>query len=107
MANDFEVGAPNPREFIDARSTAEKLKPLADETGGIIQRMADESGDLQLPRIVPVRSGGVMSGSDWMGIRMTEASVLRGVSRLPLFAGFLGLAILLGAISATWYREGR
>jgi hypothetical protein len=101
------VGAPNPREFIDARSTAEKLKPLADETGGLIQRMADESGDLQLPRIVPVRSGGVMSGSDWMGIRMTEASVLRGVSRLPLFAGFLGLAILLGAVSATWYREGR
>jgi hypothetical protein len=101
------VGAPNPREFIDARSTAEKLKPLADTTGGLVQRMADESGDLQLPRIVPVRSGGVMSGSDWMGIRMTEASVLRGVSRLPLFAGFLGLAILLGIVSATWYREGR
>jgi hypothetical protein len=38
---------------------------------------------------------------------MTEASVLRGVSRLPLFAGFLGLAILLGAVSAMWYREGR
>jgi hypothetical protein len=101
------VGAPNPREFIDARSTAEKLTPLADATGGLVQRMADESGDLQLPRIVPVRSGGVMSGSDWMGIRMTEASVLRGVNRLPLFAGFLGLAILLGALSATWYREGR
>jgi hypothetical protein len=33
--------------------------------------------------------------------------VLKGIDRLPLFAGFLGLAILLGAVAATWYREGR
>jgi hypothetical protein len=101
------VGAANPREFIDARSTDEKLKPVAEATGGMIKRMADSSGNLTLPRIIPVRPGGVASGSDWMGIRMTEASVLRGVNRLPLFAGFLGLAILLGAVAATWYREGR
>ena len=61
-----------------------------------------------LPRIVPIRSSGAaMSGADWLGIRMTAASVLRGIDRLPLFAGFLGLAILLGALAATWYREGR
>jgi hypothetical protein len=69
--------------------------------------MADSSGELTLPRIVPVRSRGTLSGSDWIGIRMTEASVLRGVDRLPLFAGFLGLALLLGTLAATWYREGR
>jgi hypothetical protein len=101
------VGAANPREFIDARSTDEKLKPITDATGGLVTRMADASGNLTLPRIIPVRPGGVASGSDWMGIRMTEASVLRGVDRLPLFAGFLGLALLLGAVAATWYREGR
>jgi hypothetical protein len=101
------VGAANPREFIDARSTEEKLRPVADTTGGLIKRMTDSSGALALPRIVPVRSSGTMSGSDWMGIRMTEASVLRGVDRLPLFAGLLGLAILLGTLAATWYREGR
>jgi hypothetical protein len=38
---------------------------------------------------------------------MTEASVLRGIDRLPLFAGLLGLAILLSVLAATWYREGR
>jgi hypothetical protein len=101
------VGAANPREFIDARSTGEKLAPLVAATGGRIARMADAGGDLVLPRIVPVRPGGVTAGKDWIGIRTTEASVLKGVSRLPLFAGLLGLAILLGALAAVWYREGR
>jgi len=102
------VGAPNPREFIDARSTDEKLKPLVEQSGGLIRRMSDQSGDLSLPRIVPIRSsGGAMAGADWLGVRMTEASVLRGIDRLPLFAGLLGLAILLTVLAATWYREGR
>ncbi|MEO8667840.1 MAG: hypothetical protein ABI399_04940, partial [Bauldia sp.] len=101
------VGAANPREFIDARSTGEKLQPLAKATGGRIARMATPDGTLTLPRIVPVRPGGVTAGNDWIGIRMTEASVLKGVGRLPLFAGLLGLALLLGAFAATWYREGR
>ena len=34
-------------------------------------------------------------------------STAGGVDRLPLFAGFLGLAILLSVLAATWYREGR
>jgi hypothetical protein len=51
-----------------------------------------------------------------MGIRMTEASVLKGVTRVPLFYGFVGLfgvASLFGLIAlvglpfATWLREGR
>jgi hypothetical protein len=101
------VGAANPREFIDARSTGEKLAPLVTATGGRIARMADAEGKLALPRIVPVRPGGITAGKDWIGIRTTEASVLKGVSRLPLFAGLLGLAILLGTLAAAWYREGR
>ena len=33
---------------------------------------------LDLPRIVPIRGGATFSGSDWIGVRMTEASVLEG-----------------------------
>jgi len=33
--------------------------------------------------------------------------VLLGIDRMPLLAGFLGLAILLGLVATTWYREGR
>ncbi len=107
------VGAANPREFIDARSTDALLKPLVRETGGRIARMADAKGNLTLPRIVPIRSGSGLSGSDWIGIRTTEASVLKGVVRVPLFGGtlgaaaFLALFVLLLMPGLTWFREGR
>jgi hypothetical protein len=41
-----------------------------------------------------------------MGVKMRDASVVRGVGVLPLFAGLIGL-LLLGAFAATWLREGR
>ena len=101
------VGPANPREFQDVRSTFAKLQPVTDASGGAIQRMRSADGSLDVPRIVPVHSGRAVSGRDWIGVRMTEASLLTGVERLPLFSGFLGLAILLGLAAATWYREGR
>ncbi len=110
------VGPTNPREFADARSTAEKLKPLVDATHGRIARMTDRSGNLDLPRIVPVRSTISTAGSDWIGVHTTEASVLKGITRVPLFTGFIsvfgiaglfGLIALLGLPFATWVREGR
>lgn len=101
------VGPPNPREFIDVRSTEQLLRPPVEATGGHVGRMADNVGTLDPPRVLPIRSGENFAGNDWLGIRMTEASVLLGVSRLPLFVGFLGLAILLGLLATAWYREGR
>ncbi|SHF13965.1 hypothetical protein SAMN02745157_1737 [Kaistia soli DSM 19436] len=101
------VGPANPREFQDVRSTLDKLQPVAEASGGQIARMADADGKLDAPRVVPVHSGRAVSGRDWIGVRMTEASLLTGVDRIPLFSGFLGLAILLGLAAATWYREGR
>jgi hypothetical protein len=109
------VGAANPREFIDARSTPAILAPLVEATHGRIARMGTADA-LTLPRIVPVRSATAMSGSDWIGIRMTDASVLKGITRVPLFTGFLalfgvaglfGLLALVGLPFATWIREGR
>jgi hypothetical protein len=107
------VGAANPKEFIDARSTDAVLAPIAEATGGRIARMADADGSLDLPRIVPIRGGAAFSGSDWIGVRMTEASVLKGIVRVPLFGGyagpaaFLALLVLLLLPAATWFREGR
>jgi len=56
---------------------------------------------------VPVRSSSVFRGDGWLGVRMRDASVVRGVGVLPVFAGLIGLLLLLGAFAATWLREGR
>jgi hypothetical protein len=102
----INVGPVNPREFSEVTSTAEMLKPLAQATGGDARRIVDGSS-IDMPRIVPVRASGMFHGDGWMGVRMRDASVVRGVGVLPMFAGLIGLLLLLGAFAATWLREGR
>jgi hypothetical protein len=80
---------------------------LAVATGGGVRRLADSSGNMTIPNIVPVRGAGDASGRDWIGLRTTGDSVLKAIDRVPLFGGFLGLALLLFAMGAMWYREGR
>ncbi len=38
---------------------------------------------------------------------MRDASVVRGIGVLPVFAGLLGLLLLVGGLAVTWAREGR
>ena len=42
-----------------------------------------------------------------IGLKMREASVVRGIGVLPMFAGVLGLLLLLSSIASVWLREGR
>jgi hypothetical protein len=102
----INVGPINPKEFSEVTSTTELLKPLAQATGGDARRFVDGSG-IDLPRIVPVRASSIFRGEGWMGVKMRDASVVRGVGVLPIFAGLIGLLLLLGAFAATWLREGR
>ena len=100
------VGPVNAPEFADTVSTEDVLKAPAEATGGSVRRIAS-SGGVSLPGIVPVRANGTASGNDWIGLRTTDDSVLKSVSRVPLFGGFFGLGLLLLAIGSMWYREGR
>ncbi|SDT52049.1 hypothetical protein [Bradyrhizobium canariense] len=102
----INVGPTNPKEFSEVTSTSDTLKPLAQATGGDARRVVDGSS-IDLPRIVPVRSSSAFHGDGWMGVRMRDASVVKGVGVLPVFAGLIGLLLLLGAFAATWLREGR
>jgi hypothetical protein len=102
----INVGPTNPKEFSEVTSTPDMLRPLAQATGGDATRVVDGSS-VDIPRIVPVRSSGVFHGDGWMGVRMRDASVVKGVGVLPIFAGLIGLLLLLGAFAATWLREGR
>ena len=87
-------------------STTEVLAPLANATGGDVKRVEDGDG-VHLPRIVAVRSTDTYKGDDWIGLKMREATVVRGIGVLPVFAGLIGLLLLVGSLAATWAREGR
>jgi hypothetical protein len=100
------IGPANPREFAEVTSTTDVMAPIANATGGAAHRLDDGHG-LDVPRIVAVRSGGTYSGDDWIGLKMRDASVVRGIGVLPVFAGLLGLLLLIGSLAGTWAREGR
>jgi len=102
----INVGPANPREYAEVTSTTEALAPLAEATRGDVRRLAD-GGGLNVPRVVAVRSGDTYKGDDWIGLKMSNASVVRGVGVLPVFAGLLGLLLLLRSLAGTWVREGR
>ncbi len=100
------IGPANPREFAEVTSTPAVLAPLASATGGDARRLDDGSG-FNVPRILAVRSGDTYKGDDWIGLKMRDASVVRGIGVLPVFAGLLGLLLLLGSLAGAWAREGR
>jgi hypothetical protein len=101
------VGPPNPREFTEVTSTEQVLAPLAKATGGDVVRVEGAGGTVHVPRILGVRSSDTFRGEDWLGLRIREASVVRGIGVLPVFAGLIGLLLLIGSLAATWMREGR
>jgi hypothetical protein len=100
------VGPANPREFTDVTSTTDVLKTIVGATGGSARRI-DNNGQLEMPRVVPVRTATSFSGDDWIGLKMRDVSVVRGIGVLPVFSGLIGLLLLIGTLAATWAREGR
>jgi len=100
------VGPANPREFDEVISTAEIVAPLTGATGGDAVRIENGEG-IHLPRVVGVRANDSYRGDDWIGLKLREASVVRGIGVLPVFAGLIGLLLLVGALAATWAKEGR
>ncbi len=101
----INLGPLNPREYLEVTSTRSVMQPLADGTAGGVLRLADLSDGA--PRIAAIRSAERFAGPDWLGIRLRDASVVRGLGLFPLFAGLSGLLILLAGIAAAWAREGR
>ena len=102
----ISVGPANPKEFSQVTSSTEPLKPLTQATGGDAVRLNSGAG-IELPRILPVRASSIYHGDGWLGLKMHEASVVRGIGVLPIFAGLIGLLLLVGAFAMTWLREGR
>ena len=101
------VGPQNPLEFQEVVSTLEKLRPLAEASGGSVRRLARRAGDaIEVPRLVAMHDSSEYAGTDYIGVKRTGASELVGVAETPLAAGFFGLAALLAALIWAWAREG-
>jgi len=100
------VGPANPREFAEVTSTTDVLHALAKATGGDARRLANGER-LNVPRVVAVRTSTTYQGEDWVGLKMRDLSIVRGIGVLPIFAGLIGLLLLIGSLAATWAREGR
>ena len=107
LASVVTVGNANAKELSAVTATDAALSPILNETGGgsfwLGRNQADAS---PLPRIVMVRGGHVMHGVDWLGLHKRDAYHVQGVRLFPLFTGFLALALLLGMMAITWFREG-
>ena len=102
------VGPENPREFQDVVSTPDRLKPLAEATGGTVRRIGNpDNSEIALPRLVAIGESPVYGGAGYAAIKRIGASEVKGVGVMPLAIGFLGLAALLGSIMTAWLYEGR
>ncbi|HXW72353.1 MAG TPA: hypothetical protein VEK34_13070 [Methylocella sp.] len=102
------VGPENPREFQEVISTPERLKAIAESTGGTVRRIGVEgTSDVSLPRIIALPDGRVYGGTGYAAIKRTGSSEVKGIAVMPLAIGFLGLAALLGSVLAAWIYEGR
>ena len=88
------------------RAAHRQTERQAGVVGGGVVRAENGSG-VHLPRILAMRSSDTYHGDDWLGLRTREASVVRGIGVLPVFAGLIGLLLLLGSVAAVWMREGR
>jgi hypothetical protein len=100
------IGPANPAEFQEVISTTERLAPVAEATGGSVRRIASNGG-VTIPRVSAVSARAPAAGRDWIGLRRSDATVLKSVDQLPLLGGLLGLAVLAGSFAGLWYREAR
>ncbi|KAA0677793.1 hypothetical protein [Roseomonas genomospecies 6] len=102
------VGAVNPPELADVRSTGDRLSGVAGETGGGVHWISDTEGGVRpgidVRRTRPDRP---QTGDDWIGLRANGDFTVTGVSEVPLLPVGAVLALALGALLLAWRREGR
>jgi hypothetical protein len=101
------VGAVNPTESADVRTTEALLKPAADATAGAIVWLAD--GTPEVRRLRPGREmgGAIPGGRGWIGFRNNGGYVVTGVAQTPLMPGILTFLLCLTLALVAWRREGR
>ncbi len=117
MTSAIHIGRINSLEFSSVTASRKILLPLIKTTGGAAlwqggptkksSGKADTSQQSALPHILMAGQGRQMFGPGWLALADRKAYQVRSAQLIPLFSGLIALALLLGALSFTWLREGR
>lgn len=104
------VGLANPKEWrATLSSDAGPMKEYVESTGGSVVRLkTDDGAHIVLPRIVPVYSddpAAETAGPDWMGIRMNNTTVVKGVDRMPLPPALVALCLVMASLAGAYRLE--
>ena len=90
-------------ELSELRSTADRLLPLSEATGGTTTWLT-ETGT---PDIRMIEQGRTTNGRGWLGLIDKQAYRTLGIDQTPLLPMWLALLILGGSAAMAWWREGR
>ena len=106
------VGPANPLEFQDVLSSTNPMSTLSTASGGSVRRIAPATSSgsavtVTLPSIIRTTGTGPSSGNDFIALRDTQSSVVRGTALWPLLLGLAGLALLLAGLLGPWLVESR
>ena len=106
------VGPANPLEFQDVLSSTTPMSTLSAASGGSVRRIAPATSSasavtVTLPSIIRTTGTGPLSGSDFIALRDTQSSVVRGTALWPLLLGLAGLILLLAGLLGPWLVESR
>jgi hypothetical protein len=96
------VGALNPLEWADVRTSETVPAPLAEATGGSVSWLTD--GMPTIRRTAPGRSA---EGRGWIGLVANGDYLVTGVRQIPALPAWLALALALGLAVVAWRREGQ
>lgn len=96
-------GGLHSKELADLRSTDEHLAPLVAASGGGLAWIETDG----VPEFRRVRPGRDTAGRGWMGLRENGAYMVTGFVQVSLLPGLLILGLVIAAMTAAWWREGR
>ncbi len=96
------VGAANPAEVADVRTTDAHLAPLASANGGAVTWLSEQS----TPDIRRVATDRATTGRGWIGLLANKHYLVSGLRQVTLMPAWLLLILLLGGLMLAWRAEG-
>ncbi len=96
------IGSSDDKEAGNVIATADVLAPVTAQTRSGAFWIEDG-----LPRLTKADASSLMAGGSWAAMRDNKQFKVTATREVALFSTLASLAVLLLAVAAMWYREGR